>query len=213
MIKPRPMARHRRFDVAQRIRPRQLTEQQRQQLPLGRETAHQCVGPALLHKPLKDRPGKQFQNVAENRIRMGHGADPFHVQASRQTLEMIRINAVRFAQKNRTGQPWDKPGHDGVRASFNTSRSPRLRIASSRPAQFHGMINHHIGDRPMPSVKVAITLAGNPAPSRQLGGAARLFQSEPRHSNRVARKDRAPGRRASGGGVREARSGVRAGAR
>jgi len=24
---------------------------------------------------------------------------------------MIRINAVRFAQKNRTGQPWDKPGH------------------------------------------------------------------------------------------------------
>jgi hypothetical protein len=25
---------------------------------------------------------------------------------------MIRINAVRFAQKNRTGQPWDKPGND-----------------------------------------------------------------------------------------------------
>ena len=25
---------------------------------------------------------------------------------------MIRINAVRFAQKNRTGQPWDEPGHD-----------------------------------------------------------------------------------------------------
>jgi len=106
MIKPRLMARHRGFDVAQRMRPRQLTKQQRQQLPLGRETARQLVGPALLHKPLKSRPGQQFQNVAENRIRMGHGADPFHVQPSRQTLEMIRINAVRFAQKNRTGQPW-----------------------------------------------------------------------------------------------------------
>jgi hypothetical protein len=74
-----------------------LTEQQRQQLSLGGETANQFVGPVLLDKPLKGRPGKQFQNVAENRIRMGHGADPFHVQASRQTLEMIRINAVRFA--------------------------------------------------------------------------------------------------------------------
>jgi hypothetical protein len=77
MIKPRLMARHRGFDVAQRMRPRQLTKQQRQQLPLGRETAHQLVGPVLLHKPLKGRPGQQLQNVAENRIRMRHGADPF----------------------------------------------------------------------------------------------------------------------------------------
>jgi hypothetical protein len=43
---------------------------------------------------------------------MGHGADPFHVQLSRKTLDTLRINAVRFAQQNRTGQPWVKPGHD-----------------------------------------------------------------------------------------------------
>ena len=91
--------------------PGKLTEQQRQQLPLGRETAHQFVGSVLLHKPLEGRPGKQFQNVAENRIRMRHGADPFHVQASRETLEMIRINAVRlFKQKtNRTAVGQARP--------------------------------------------------------------------------------------------------------
>jgi len=27
-------------------------------------------------------------------------------------LEHRRINAMRLVHKNRTGQPWDKPGHD-----------------------------------------------------------------------------------------------------
>jgi hypothetical protein len=31
---------------------------------------------------------------------------------SRKTRNTLRINAVRFAHQNRTGQPWDKPGHD-----------------------------------------------------------------------------------------------------
>jgi hypothetical protein len=74
-----------------------LTQQQRQQLALGGERANQFVGPMLLHKPLKGRPGRPFQNVAENRIRMGRGADPFHVQATRRTLEMMRMNAARLA--------------------------------------------------------------------------------------------------------------------
>jgi len=30
---------------------------------------------------------------------------------------------VRFAQKNRTGQPWVKPGHDAVRANSNAKLS------------------------------------------------------------------------------------------
>src|ERR1700692_1796239 len=36
---------------------------------------------------------------------MRHGADPFHVQLSRKTLDTIRINAVRLAQQksSRTG--------------------------------------------------------------------------------------------------------------
>ena len=105
MIKPRLMARHRRFDVAQRRGPRQLAIQQRQQLALRRETAHEIVGPVLLHKLVKLGPGNEFQNVAKDRIGMRHGADPFHVQLSRKTLDTLRINAVRFAQQNRTGQP------------------------------------------------------------------------------------------------------------
>ena len=36
---------------------------------------------------------------------------------------MIRINAVRFAQKNRTGQPWVKPGHDEVMKSAKPARN------------------------------------------------------------------------------------------
>lgn len=61
MIKPRLMARHRRFDVAQRMRARKLTEQQRRQLPLGGETANQFVGPVLLDKPIEGRQGSSFK--------------------------------------------------------------------------------------------------------------------------------------------------------
>ena len=99
MIQPPLMAPHRSLDIAQRTRARQLAIQQRQQLTFGRETAHQLVAPVVLHKPVELRPGNQFQNVAKHRIRMGHGADPFHVQLSRQTLDTIRINAVRLAQQ------------------------------------------------------------------------------------------------------------------
>ena len=97
VIKPRLMARHRSFDVAQRLRPRQLAKQQRRQLPLGGETANQPVAAVPLDKPLERRPRKQFQNVAEDRIRMRHGVGPFMSKRVAKLLEMIRINAVRFA--------------------------------------------------------------------------------------------------------------------
>jgi hypothetical protein len=70
---------------------------QRQQLTLGRETAHQFVAAVVLHKLVEHSPGNEFQNVAKHSIRMGHGADPFHVQLSRKTLDTIRINAVHLA--------------------------------------------------------------------------------------------------------------------
>jgi hypothetical protein len=65
----------------------------------GGGTVHQLVAPVVLHKLVELRPGNEFQNVAKHRIRIGHGADPFHVQLSRKTLDTIRINAVRFAQQ------------------------------------------------------------------------------------------------------------------
>jgi hypothetical protein len=112
VIKPPLMARHRRFDIAQRSGPRQLAMQQRQQLALGRETARQFAGPVILHKPIELRPRNEFQNVAkdsigaQDSIGIRHGADPFHIQLSRKPLDTMRINAVRLAQQNRTGQPW-----------------------------------------------------------------------------------------------------------
>ena len=41
---------------------------------------------------------------------------------------MIKINAVRFAQKNRTGQPWVKPGHDdkGLEAQHEEADHSKL---------------------------------------------------------------------------------------
>jgi hypothetical protein len=49
---------------------------------------------------------------------------------------MIRINAVRFAQKNRTGQPWDKPGHDDGEGIGSAERR-RPPSATNRQKQIH----------------------------------------------------------------------------
>ena len=99
MIKPPLMALHRIFDVAQRAGARQLAIQQRQKLTFGRETTHQLVAAMVLHKLVERSPGNEFQNVAKHSIRMRHGADPFHVQLSRKTLDTIKINAVHLAQQ------------------------------------------------------------------------------------------------------------------
>jgi hypothetical protein len=45
------------------------------------------------------------------------GLDPaIHVAVARKrtpgACENVSLDGVRFAQKNRTGQPWVKPGHD-----------------------------------------------------------------------------------------------------
>jgi hypothetical protein len=53
------------MDVAQRMRARQLGEQQRHELMLGRETTNQIVG--SLHKFLENVPGDEFQYIGKNR--------------------------------------------------------------------------------------------------------------------------------------------------
>ena len=60
VIKPRSLARHRCMDVAQRMRPRQLGEQQRYKLMLGLETTDEIVGSMGLHELLENVPGNEF---------------------------------------------------------------------------------------------------------------------------------------------------------
>jgi hypothetical protein len=63
VIKPRSLARHRCMDVAQRMRPRQLGEQQRYKLMLGLETMDEIVGSMGLHELLENVPGNEFQYI------------------------------------------------------------------------------------------------------------------------------------------------------
>src|SRR5712664_3590432 len=67
--------------------------------------------PCFFTKLVERGPGNKFQNVAKHSIRMRHGADPFHVQLSRKTLDTIRINAVHLEQ-----QKMSRTAVDQVRA-------------------------------------------------------------------------------------------------
>ena len=77
VIEPALVARHRRFDVAQRGGAGELRKQQRDQLIAGRELAHQFVAPVLFHKLVEGRPRDKFENAMEDAILMAHGVDPF----------------------------------------------------------------------------------------------------------------------------------------
>jgi hypothetical protein len=76
VIKPRLVARHRGFDLAQRTGAGQLAVQQRNQLVTGLELAYQFVAAVLVHKPIEHGPRNQFEQFVENAMLMPHGVDP-----------------------------------------------------------------------------------------------------------------------------------------
>jgi hypothetical protein len=77
MIEPALMARHRRFDLAQRRCAAQLREQERGQVLARGEAARPLVAPMLRNQPVKGRPGNPFQKIVEDAIAVSHGFDPF----------------------------------------------------------------------------------------------------------------------------------------
>ena len=71
MLEP-PVARHRRFDLAQRARAAQLRKQKRAQVLPGREAARALVGPMLVHKPVEGSPRDAFQKIVKDAIPVPH---------------------------------------------------------------------------------------------------------------------------------------------
>src|ERR1700739_2460102 len=53
-----------------------------------------------------------------------------------------RIHAMRFVYKNRTGQPWDKPGHDEVESQC---KRPLVSVIRSQKTDFR-LLNSIVAD-------------------------------------------------------------------
>jgi hypothetical protein len=77
MIEPALMARHRRFNAAQRTRAAQLREQKRVQVLPGGEAARPPVSPVLVHQSVERRPRHKFQKIVKDAIPVPHGLGPF----------------------------------------------------------------------------------------------------------------------------------------
>src|SRR4051794_30954571 len=107
------MARQARYDLAQTGRPRKLAVEQRNELSLGRQPPYPRIGTVIFHKSVEPIPRNMLQQPVKYAILMQHGLILFPVQNVAKRLEHRRINAMRLVHKKRTGQPWDKPGHDG----------------------------------------------------------------------------------------------------
>src|SRR3981189_1890710 len=75
MIKPRLVALHTAHDLAQARRAAELPVQQRDELALGRQLAHQLVGPVLLHDLIEPGPGNMLRQTVKYAILMPHGVD------------------------------------------------------------------------------------------------------------------------------------------
>ena len=101
---------------AQALAARKLRVEQCDELVLRRQPAHLLVGLQLVHKPIQHMPGHQLQNRVKYCIVVAHGLGSFPCLERRQTSKHRRIHAMRHVHKNQTGQPWDKPGHDGYEA-------------------------------------------------------------------------------------------------
>src|SRR3954451_1483362 len=106
------MARQARYDLAQTCRPRKLAVEQRNELSLGRQPPYPRIGTVIFHKSVEPIPRNMLQQPVKYAILMQHGLILFPVQNVAKRLEHRRINAMRLVHKKRTGQPWDKPGHD-----------------------------------------------------------------------------------------------------
>jgi hypothetical protein len=88
------------MDVAQRMRARQLGEQQRYKLMLGLETTEEIVGSMGLHELLENVPGNEFQYIGKNSIRVAQIADPFRVRRRRKSPNTARIfNTALYTEK------------------------------------------------------------------------------------------------------------------
>src|SRR3954471_24690567 len=107
------MARQARYDLAQTCRPRKLAVEQRNELSLGRQPPYPRIGTVIFHKSVEPIPRNMLQQPVKYAILMQHGLILFPVQNVAKRLEHRRINAMHLVHKKRTGQPWDKPGHDG----------------------------------------------------------------------------------------------------
>src|SRR3954447_21890673 len=106
------MARQARYDLAQTCRPRKLAVEQRNELSLGRQPPYPRIGTVIFHKSVEPIPRNMLQQPVKYAILMQHGLILFPVQNVAKRLEHRRINAMHLVHKKRTGQPWDKPGHD-----------------------------------------------------------------------------------------------------
>src|SRR5437763_6311580 len=107
------MARQARYDLAQTCRPRKLAVEQRNELSLGRQPPYPRIRTVIFHKSVEPIPRNMLQQPVKYAILMQHGLILFPVQNVAKRLEHRRINAMHLVHKKRTGQPWDKPGHDG----------------------------------------------------------------------------------------------------
>jgi hypothetical protein len=73
------MARKPGLDLAQARRTRKLSEQQRQELALRRQTPHPMVGCVFIHKPVEHRPRNMLLKLVKNAILAPHDVDPLLV--------------------------------------------------------------------------------------------------------------------------------------
>src|SRR5215204_4394562 len=66
----------------------------------------------LFSNLLQLMPRHVLQYTVKYAILMQHGVDSFRVSNAAKRSKCRRIHAMHTVHKNRTGQPWDKPGHD-----------------------------------------------------------------------------------------------------
>jgi hypothetical protein len=85
-----------RLDLAQAAQAKQLSQQQRNQMRLGRKRPRVAIGFVLRLTPLHRRPSNRLQNIMKDDIVVTHGLGPFSIQLIRNLLESRRINAVHL---------------------------------------------------------------------------------------------------------------------
>ena len=100
VVELRRMARECRFDLAQTLRPGNLRVNQRNQLPLCRQSSHMLVGMVLIHKLIEAMPRHLLQYAVKHAILVPHGAGSFRVSNVGKTSKHRRIHAMHPVHKN-----------------------------------------------------------------------------------------------------------------
>jgi hypothetical protein len=66
-----------------------------------------------VYKLIEDRPGDQFEKIAEDSIVVTHGVDPFSCpDESPNPLNTQESMPCASSSKKQSGQPWNKSAHD-----------------------------------------------------------------------------------------------------